>query len=90
MAARKPFVPDLPPDVAWPRFHAAVDFSSSKIRPGAFPVIAIFKLLHILLKVLRGNVDVGPADRKLEPRPEAFDAVGMNRSLTYSLWFTVS
>ena len=87
MAARKPFVPDLPPDVAWPRFtrqwsrcletrHQFVE-NPARSLPA---VIAIFKLLHILLKVLRGNVDVGPADRKLEPRPEAFDAVGMNRS----------
>ena len=43
-------------------------------------IVAILKLFHVLPKVLPGNVDVGSADRKLEARPKAFDAVGMNRS----------
>ena len=41
------------------------------------PIVAVLKLLHVLLKVLRRNMDVRPADRKLEPRPIAFHRVDM-------------
>ena len=39
------------------------------------PVVAILKLLHVLLKVLRRNVDVRPANRQLQTRPKPLERV---------------
>lgn len=42
------------------------------------PVVTKLKLPRVLLEVLRRDVDVGPADRVLEPREVALDGVRMN------------
>ncbi len=41
------------------------------------PIVAILKLLHVLLKMLLRNMDVSPADRKLQPCPKTLDTVNM-------------
>ena len=46
--------------------------------PGPLPaVVAILKFLHVILKVLLGNVNVGPSDRQLQPRPKPLDPVNV-------------
>ena len=71
-------------DTEWARFQTFLNAmlkappSDRRNRLGPLPaVVAVLKLLRVLLKVLPGNVNVRPADRKLEPRPKAFHAVDM-------------
>ena len=41
------------------------------------PIVAILKLLHVLLKVLPGNVNVRPTDQQLQPRPKTLNPVNV-------------
>ena len=54
--------------------NTAEQMGEHRLRPVPL-IVAVLKLLRVLRKVLPGNVDVRPADRKLEACPEAFHGV---------------
>ena len=60
------------------RWWLEVRHQIAENRLGPLPaIVAILKLFHVLLKVLRRHVNVGPANRQLQTRPKPLDPVNV-------------